>query len=252
MGWKLPTLNRAGGEGNQCDSRPGPLGIDSSTQANVPRFPSRHARFKVQWAGGAVLNFARRQSRSAGRNKSSWRTAGAWRRAKPQQRGGFMSYMRRIVAATVLAVCALTTAHAQWQPSKNVELIAPAAAGSALDSLARVLQRVIQDKRLVTSNITVIDKAGGGNAVGFTYLAPRAGDAHYLLVTPFTIITNRIIGANPLSYQDFTPLAMLAEEHIGFVVNINSPIKTGRDLLDRLKKDPESVSMALAAALGKE
>ena len=161
-----------------------------------------------------------------------------------------MSYMRRIVAATVLAVCALTTAHAQWQPSKNVELIAPAAAGSALDSLARVLQRVIQDKRLVTSNITVIDKAGGGNAVGFTYLAPRAGDAHYLLVTPFTIITNRIIGANPLSYQDFTPLAMLAEEHIGFVVNINSPIKTGRDLLDRLKKDPESVSMALAAALG--
>ena len=43
---------------------------------------------------------------------------------------------------------------------------------------------------------------------------------------------------------------MLADEHIAFVVNANSPLKTGRDLLARLKADPASVSMALASALG--
>ena len=139
---------------------------------------------------------------------------------------------------------------ANWQPTHNVEIIAPAAAGSALDTMGRLLQRVIQEKRLGTFSMTVVNKTGGGNAVGFTYLASKSGDAHYLAITPLTIITNRMMGANPLSYQDFTPIAMIADEHIGFVVQPNSPIKTGRDLLERLKKDPESVSMALAAALG--
>lgn len=116
--------------------------------------------------------------------------------------------------------------------------------------MSRLLQRVLQEKRLASASITVVNKTGGGNAVGFIYLAAHPGDAHYVAVTPLTIITNRIVGANPISYHDVTPIAMLADEHIAFVVNPNSAIKTGRDLLDRLKKDPAAVSMALAAALG--
>jgi putative tricarboxylic transport membrane protein len=137
-----------------------------------------------------------------------------------------------------------------WQPSRNVEIVAPAAAGSALDAVSRIFQRVLQEQKMLPTSVSVANKAGGGNAVGFAYLASRAGDGQTLLVTPFTIITNRITGSNPLSYQDFTPLAMLADEHIGFVVNAGSPIKSGRDLLERLRKEPESVSMALASALG--
>ena len=144
------------------------------------------------------------------------------------------------------AVAALpVNAHAQWQPSRNVEIIAPAAAGSALDAVARLVQKVLQDKKLLTATTIVVDKAGGGNAVGFNYLNSRPVDGHAILVTPFTIITNKITGANPISYQDITPLAMLADEHIAFVVNMNSPMKTGKDLLERLKRDPASVSMAL-------
>lgn len=161
-----------------------------------------------------------------------------------------MRFSHIIAYAAAGMTLAASPALAQWQPARNVELIAPAAAGSALDNVARLLQRVIQDKQLVKASLTVVNKAGGGNAVGFAYLASHAGDGHYALVTPFTIITNRITGSNPLSYQDFTPLAMLADEHIAFVVNVNSPIKTGRDLLARLKNDPTSVSMALASALG--
>jgi putative tricarboxylic transport membrane protein len=161
-----------------------------------------------------------------------------------------MRFLRSIAIAWAGMHLVTVPAFAQWQPTKNVELIAPAAAGSALDSVARLLQRVVQDKQLVKASVSVVNKAGGGNAVGFAYLSSHAGDGHYALVTPFTIITNRITGSNPLSYQDFTPIAMLADEHIAFVVNINSPIKTGRDLLARLKNDPASVSMALASALG--
>jgi putative tricarboxylic transport membrane protein len=141
-------------------------------------------------------------------------------------------------------------AYAQWQPTRNVEIIAPAAAGSALDAVARLVQKVLQDKKLLTATTIVVDKAGGGNAVGFNYLNSRPADGHAILVTPFTIITNRITGANPINYQDITPLAMLADEHIAFVVNVNSPMKTGKDLLERLRRDPAAVSMALASALG--
>ena len=161
-----------------------------------------------------------------------------------------MKLRPRAVLAFMAAVIAAPAAHAQWQPVKNVELIAPAAAGAALDNLARVLQRVLQDNKLVAAPVTVVNKAGGGNAVGFAYLSSRPADGHAVLITPFTIITNRLTGGNPLSYQDFTPLAMLADEQIAFVVNADSPMKSGRDLLERLKQDPASVSMALASALG--
>jgi putative tricarboxylic transport membrane protein len=43
---------------------------------------------------------------------------------------------------------------------------------------------------------------------------------------------------------------MLADEHIAFVVNANSALRSGRDLIEHLKKDPASVNMALASALG--
>jgi putative tricarboxylic transport membrane protein len=159
--------------------------------------------------------------------------------------------MRSSIAVVVgLIMCSGTAAIAQWQPTRTIEIIAPAAAGSALDSMSRLLQRVIQEKQLTHANVNVVNRAGGGNAVGFTYLTSHPADAHYVAVTPFTIITNRIVGANPISYQDVTPIAMLADEHIAFVVNPKSSIRTGRDLLERLKKDPQSVSMALASALG--
>lgn len=158
-------------------------------------------------------------------------------------------FFTNVLISTATAVAALP-ALAQWNPSRNVEIIAPAAAGSAMDNMSRLLQRVMQEKKLTTSTITIANRSGAGNAVGFNYLNSHSGDAHYVLVTPLTIITNRITGGNPLNHEDFTPIATLANEHPGFVVHPDSPIKTGRDLAERLKKDPASVSMGLATGLG--
>ncbi len=135
-------------------------------------------------------------------------------RAACYARRNNIRFPRLIVVIACAAVAALpVNAHAQWQPTKNVEIIAPAAAGSALDAVARLVQKVLQDKKLLTVNMTVVDKTGGGNAVGFNYLNSRPADGHAILVTPFTttIITNRITGANPINFQDITPIAMLAK-----------------------------------------
>lgn len=55
-----------------------------------------------------------------------------------------------------------------------------------------------------------------------------------------------------MTYTDITPIAMLAQEYVAFAVKSDSPIKTGKDLLVRLKEDATSVSIAIGAAVGNQ
>ncbi len=149
-----------------------------------------------------------------------------------------------------LALAASVCAQPAWQPSKNIEIVVPSAPGGSNDKTARSIERVIHDKRLLTATFTVVNKPGGGNAMTMNYLNLHAGDAHYLMIGTPTILTNHIIGASALNYTDFTPVASLFNEYIVFAVKADSALKTGRDLTERLKKDPKSVSIGFATALG--
>jgi putative tricarboxylic transport membrane protein len=144
----------------------------------------------------------------------------------------------------------LSPAHAQWQPTKNVEIVVPSAPGGSNDKTARGIERVIHDKRLLATTLTVVNKPGGGNAMTMNYLNLHGGDAHYVMIGTPTILTNHIIGASSLNYTDFTPIASLFNEYIVFVVKADAPMKSGRDLIERLKKDPKSVSIGFATAVG--
>src|SRR6185503_20661533 len=46
------------------------------------------------------------------------------------------------------------------------------------------------------------------------------------------------------------PIASLLNDYVVFVVNASSAIRNGRDLTERLKKDPKSVSIGFATTLG--
>ncbi len=162
----------------------------------------------------------------------------------------FIRVYLRLSAATLGLVLACAAAHAQWQPSKNVEIVVPSAPGGSNDKTARAIERVVHDKRLMTMTLTVVNKPGGGNAMTMNYLNLHAGDAHYVMIGTPTILTNHIIGASNLNYTDFTPIASLFNEYIVFAVKADAPLKSGRDLVERLKKDPKSVSIGFATALG--
>ena len=58
---------------------------------------------------------------------------------------------------------------------------------------------------------------------------------------------NHVEGRTPLSYNDLTPIAYLTTEPMVAVVRADSPLKTGQDLLDALKKNPASLSIALTS-----
>ena len=142
-------------------------------------------------------------------------------------------------------------AHAQsWTPSKNVEIVVGSAPGGSNDRTGRSVERLLNDLKLVPTSLTVVNKPGGGGNIMFSYVNSHAGDAHYLMVGTTAMLTNHIVGSGKLSHADFTPIASLFNDYVVFAVNSNSPSKTGKDLVERLKKDPQSIPLGFATSLG--
>jgi putative tricarboxylic transport membrane protein len=155
-------------------------------------------------------------------------------------------------ACAALAFClAAATAHgADWKPERNVEFIVPTGPGSGVDNTARTLQMIMQSAKLVEAPMSVVNKAGGSYGVALNYLAQFAGDGQHLMIQTSTPLSALLTGQISLNYFEFTPIANLITEPIAFMVRADSPIASGRDLASRIKADPASVSIALAAARG--
>ncbi|HWI13893.1 MAG TPA: tripartite tricarboxylate transporter substrate-binding protein [Burkholderiales bacterium] len=158
--------------------------------------------------------------------------------------------MRAVAWCAVAAsLCMTTVANAQtWKPQRNVELIVPSGPGSAVDLTTRELQRRMQ--ALGMTDVSVTNKVGGAGALAWSYMNTHQGDAHYLATTLGNLLTNPITGAHPLTYKDITPVALLFTDYISFTVRADSPLKTGADFVNRLKKDPTSVAIGIPTALG--
>jgi len=153
--------------------------------------------------------------------------------------------------AGVLLLVTATEGRAQkWTPQKNVEIVVYSAPGGSNDKTARAIEKNVSGKKLINSTMTVVNKPGGGGNIQLAYMSQHPGDGHYLMVTTPTLLTNHISGNSAQNYTDFTPLASMVNDYVVYAVNADSPIKTGKDLVDRLKKDPRSVSIGFATALG--
>lgn len=166
-----------------------------------------------------------------------------------------VSAYRSIALCTIVLIalslwCGHVMGQGEWRPSRNVELVVQAGPGGASDRAARTLQRIIQEKRLVDSPITVVNKAGGGGTIAYNYMKQHAGDPHYVLMSSGTLITSHVVGQNPFRHTEFTPLAILCTEYSVFVVRADSPLKDGKALLARLVSSPQDVRIAVSPGLG--
>ncbi|MEQ1772600.1 MAG: tripartite tricarboxylate transporter substrate binding protein [Burkholderiales bacterium] len=153
------------------------------------------------------------------------------------------------VCVAFLGGAAVVRAQPGWKPTQNVEIIAPAAAGGANDQTARLVHRLLQDAQLVPQSMSVINKPGGGHSIGLAYLNRRPGDAHNLMVETSTMLVNELTGKLNVRHTDITPIAVLYKDYITISVRADSPLKTGRDFIARLKSDPGTLSIALSSAL---
>ena len=131
-----------------------------------------------------------------------------------------------------MACCAVAQAQAPvWKPEKNIEIVVGLTAGSSQDRGARAIQNVAQAKALLGVNSTVVNRVGGGGNVAWSYLAQHPADAHWIQIASPTILTNYIIGTAQFTHTDYTPLALLGNQYIGFAV----------------RTDPSTVSIGINA-----
>ena len=156
----------------------------------------------------------------------------------------------RIAIAVFMAslVIALQPADAQWKPDKAIEIIAPSGPAGTTDRTARVVARILQKYKMVDVPIHVVNKPGGSGTIGYTYLNQHAGDGHYIIIGTSGSISNYITGTVPFNYTDFTSVAMLFDEWMSVNVQAGSPMKAARDLVDRLKQNPEALVFGISTS----
>ncbi len=160
-----------------------------------------------------------------------------------------MTSITKIILAALL--CAAATVHAQpaWKPEKSVEIIIGTSPGGPQDRMGRMLQKVLQESRLVDVPVAVENKPGGGGAVALAALAQRTGGSTLMINAP-TMLNNQITGRSALPYTDFAALAILGIEYECVAVRTESPLKSARELVNRLKKDPGALTVSIGTSLG--
>jgi putative tricarboxylic transport membrane protein len=139
---------------------------------------------------------------------------------------------------------------ADWKPDKRIEIVVPNAAGGGNDRIARLVQHVAQEKRFVDPVMTITNKPGAGQVIGIGYVNQHAGDGHYIGIISATFLGDIISGRSQLGLADIAPIAQLFTEYVGFAVRTDSPLKTGRDLVARLKAGAGSISTAISGVIG--
>ena len=59
---------------------------------------------------------------------------------------------------------------AGWRPDKPVEIVTSSAAGGSNDRVARKIQKIMQDEKLVPVPVSVLNKPGGNQTLSRAYL----------------------------------------------------------------------------------
>jgi putative tricarboxylic transport membrane protein len=124
------------------------------------------------------------------------------------------SFLKRTVTVAslglVAAAAVITTAQAQWQPTKAVEFIVPAGTGGGADQMARFLQGVITKHKLMNQPLVVLNKGGGAGAEGFLDIKNARPDGHKIVITLSNVFTTPLATGVPFNWKDLTPVSMLA------------------------------------------
>ncbi len=115
------------------------------------------------------------------------------------------------VAVAMLSLgLAAGSAHAQFSPSKPIDLVIPAGSGGGADQIARLLSSLIEEQGLSSYPFVPVNKAGDSGAEALNYMTGEADSNHAVMVTLNSFYTTPIIqegvDVDPLA---FTPIGLM-------------------------------------------
>jgi len=138
---------------------------------------------------------------------------------------------------------ATATSAMAWEPTKTVEIIVPAGIGGGAGQMAQLIQGVVTKYHLMPTSMVVISKKGGSGAEGFLYVKNAKGDPHKLIITLSNLFTTPLATGSPFSWEDYTPIAMMALDEFVLWVNAKTPYKTPTEYIDAVKKAGGTMKM---------
>ncbi|WP_170404643.1 Bug family tripartite tricarboxylate transporter substrate binding protein [Ruegeria arenilitoris] len=149
--------------------------------------------------------------------------------------------------AIAAAVFALSGVAASAQ-----ECIAPANPGGGWDFTCRQVGKSLQDLGLIDQTMQVVNLAGGGGGVAFAEVVNKRGEDNELIVAASAATATRLAqGAYPgNTMEQVRWLAAIGADYGVIAVAADSAVNTLPELLDQIKADPASVSVAGGSAVG--
>ena len=122
-----------------------------------------------------------------------------------------------------------------WEPTKPVTFIIPAGTGGGADQMARFIQGIVSKNNLMKQPMIVVNKGGGAGAEGFLDVKKAKDDPHTIIITLSNLFTTPLATGVPFSWQDLTPVAMLALDQFVLWVNVESPAKSAKEFIESVK-----------------
>jgi len=114
-------------------------------------------------------------------------------------------------------------------------------AGSSADVTARLLADGMS--RRLGTRIIVVNRPGGGGAVGYRYVAGQKPDGHALVWNSNSISTTHHMGLLQLTYESFAPVAQVLVESPAVAVRGDAKWKTLGELVADGKARPEGITV---------
>lgn len=121
-----------------------------------------------------------------------------------------------------------TKAETSWKPSA-VTMIVAASPGGGSDLMGRTVASGIEEVAKGV-NVTVENRPGGSTAVGYSHLLKQKGKPEFLAAAETTLSALPLSTKTPYRWDDFTPIAQIAEDALMVAVRADSPYKTLADL----------------------
>ena len=120
-------------------------------------------------------------------------------------------------------------------PTKTIQVINPFPPGAVTDIVARILAPKMS--AALGQQVVIVNKAGGGGAVGIQAAKEAAPDGYTILVTPPPILLIPIVNKNSsFTTKDFVPIALATSSPNTTVVKADAPWKTLEEFIADAKK----------------
>ena len=144
--------------------------------------------------------------------------------------------MRALRLILLLLACAFATGAAAQYPDKPIRLIVPQAAGSATDTVARILGAELGKE--FGQQIVVDNRPGGALTIGLDLTAKAEPDGYTICMGPIgaLAITRHMVAKLPYDIErDFQPIALATRGHLLLAVSPTLPFKSVQEIIDYAK-----------------